>query len=161
MTLQIRLMKKEDIPLLAKVYVYVYKQLSIGENWTIPAAKRLLNYWFTKQPDLAFVALINKKPIGAFVAGLKPWWDGNHLNDGEIFVHPQFQKQGIGTTLSKALYTNALQKYKVVSFDAFTFKKSSFPLQWYLAQGFTISKDLVIITGNVRKILSRLQNPKS
>ncbi|MBI4176413.1 MAG: hypothetical protein HY518_04355 [Candidatus Aenigmarchaeota archaeon] len=46
--------------------------------------------------DLQIVAEYNGKPVGAFVAGIKPWWDGNHLADGEIFVHPDCAEQELG-----------------------------------------------------------------
>jgi len=60
--------------------------------------------------------------MGGFVAGIKPWWDGNHLVDGEIFIHPKFQKKGFGKLLSKYMYETAIKKYNVVSFNTITFK---------------------------------------
>ena len=117
----------------------------------------MLSYWFDKQPDLAFVAESNKKIVGAFVSAIKPWWDGNHLFDGEVFVHPDYQKQGIASKLSITLYEKALKKYKVVGFDAYTFKKTKFPLSWYLSQGFIQNEDWTMISGDVKFILSKLK----
>ncbi len=154
---KIRQMRKNDLQQLAEIYVAVYKKFDIGEKWTIRTAKKLLSYWFGKQPDLAFVAEFNGQVVGAFVAGIKPWWDGNHISDGEIFVHPDYQKKGIATKLSIALYKKALKKYKVVSFDAYTFKKTKFPLNWYLAQGFMQNKDWTMISGDVKYILAKLR----
>ena len=155
-TLHIRLMHKKDLQPLAEAYVAAYEQQNIGEHWTIGTAKQLLAYWLKKQPDLAFVAECDGKPVGAFIAGIKPWWDGNHLFDGELFVHPDFQKQGVGTELSKVLYKTAFKKYKVTKYDAFTFKKIKFPLQWYKKQGFIEQKEWTIISGDVREIIKNL-----
>ncbi len=157
MGINIRPMQKEDLSRLAEIYVEVYKQFDVGEHWTLNTAKRLLSYWLEKQPDLALVAEYDGQVVGAFVVGIKPWWDGNHLVDGEIFVHPKYQKEGIGTELSKVLYKKALEKYKVTSFDAYTFKKTKFPLNWYNSQGFTVNEDWVMISGNVKSVLSKLQ----
>jgi len=104
MNIKIRPMRKEDLRQVAEIYTIVYQKFDIGEKWTTKTALKLLDYWYKKQPDLAFVAESNRKIVGAFVAGIKPWWDGNHISDGEIFVHPDFQKQGIATKLSIALY---------------------------------------------------------
>ncbi|MBS3169169.1 GNAT family N-acetyltransferase [Candidatus Woesearchaeota archaeon] len=150
-------MQKEDLRQLAEIYSIVYQKFDIEERWTSESAKRLLSYWFDKQPDLAFVAEFNGKVVGAFIAGIKPWWDGNHLSDGEIFVHPDYQKKGIATKLSVALYEKALQKYNVISFDAYTFKKTKFPLSWYLSQGFVQNKEWIMISGDVKGIVSKLK----
>jgi len=157
MDIKIRQMRKGDLQQLAEIYAVVYQKFDIGEKWTAKKAKKLLFYWFGKQPDLAFVAEFNGQVVGAFVAGIKPWWDGNHISDGEIFVHPDYQNKGIATKLSIALYEKALEKYKVVSFDAYTFKKTKFPLSWYLSQGFIQNEDWTMISGNVRSILPKLK----
>lgn len=156
MNITIRRMRQADTTHLAAIYSAVYERFQTGEHWTLQTAKKMLQYWLKKQPDLAFVAECDGKLVGAFVAGVKPWWDGNHLCDGEIFVHPKYQKKGIGTELSKALYTAALKKYKVVRFDAWTFKNTTFPLSWYLSQGFVVNDDWTIISGDVRAIASKL-----
>ncbi len=158
MNINIRQMQKRDLQQLAEVYTLVYQKFDIGEKWTIETSKKLLSYWFDKQPDLAFVAEYESKVVGAFVSRIKPWWDGNHISDGEIFVHPDYQKKGIATKLSIALYEKALKKYDVVSFDAFTFKKTKFPLRWYLSQGFVQNEDWTIISGNIKSILSKLKS---
>ena len=146
---------------LSQKYYLVYEKFDIGEKWTSKTAKKLLEYWFDKQSDLAFVAEENNKIVGAFIAGIKPWLDGNHLSDGEIFVHPNYQKRAVATQLSIKLYEKALEKYKVTSFDAFTFKKTKFPLSWYLSQGFIENQDWTMISGNVKEILKKLKEQKT
>ena len=158
MNLKIRLMKKTDLDNLSRMYVKVYTAFNVGESWNSASAKKLLVDWLSRQPDLSFVAEVDGKLAGAFVAGIRPWWDGNHLVDGEVFVDPDCQKSGIGTELSKALYKKALKKYDVVAFDTYTFKKSKFPLSWYIkSQGFKVNEDWVMIAGNVKLALAKLQ----
>jgi len=76
--------------------------------------------------SLAFAAEYDGKIVGAFFAGIKPWWDGNHLFDGEIFVHPDFQNKKIGKALFKRILEEAVKKYDAKIFDAFTFNGSEF-----------------------------------
>jgi len=150
-------MQKADLQRLAEIYVDVYTAFDVGERWTTATAKQLLSYWLDKQPDLAFVAAYENKIVGAFLSGIKPWWDGNHLFDGELFVHPDYQKKGIGTELSKALYQKAVETYNVTHFDAHTFRKTEFPLKWYKAQGFMVNEDWVMISGDVKKVMGKLR----
>ncbi len=157
MAISVRYMKKSDLESLAEIYVEAYTKVNIGERWTPDAAKKLLSYWLEKQPDLAFVAEYNGKTVGAFVAGVKPWWDGYHLVDGEIFVHPNFQKKGIGTELSKTLFNKAIEKYDATSYDATTYNNHKFPLNWYKSLGLVPSENLILISGDVKSILSKLE----
>jgi ribosomal protein S18 acetylase RimI-like enzyme len=157
MEIKIRSTTKKDLGPLAKVYSLVYKESEVKENWDILSAKKLLTYWFERQPDLFFVAEKNSNIIGAVVAGIKPWWDGNHLVDGEIFVHPKYQKEGAGTELSKVLYKKALEEYGVVYFDTYTFKNTKFPLDWYKSQGFKENTEWTMIEGKVKDLLFNLK----
>jgi ribosomal protein S18 acetylase RimI-like enzyme len=153
----IRQMRKDDLQQVAEAYVAAYEKIDVGEKWTVKAARELFLYWLTKQPDLSYVAEIHGKVVGAFVTGVKPWWDGNRLFDGEIFVHPDYQRRGIATELSKIVYKKALDVYQVVIFEATTFKKEEFPLKWYKSIGFSVSDDLTLVSGNVRTVLSHLE----
>ena len=150
-------MQKKDLQRLAEIYVKVYTVFDVGERWTVKQARKLCSYWLKRQPDLAFVAVIEGEVVGAFISSIISWNDGNRLADGELFVHPDYQKKGVGTRLCITLYKKALEKYDVTFFDAATFKNREFPLQWYLSQGFEVHKEWTLISGDVKKILSTLE----
>jgi GNAT superfamily N-acetyltransferase len=149
-------MQESDFSTLGKIYVDVYEHFDVGERWDVESAVSLIRYWYERQPDLAFVAEIDSIIVGAFIAGVKPWWDGNHLVDGELFVSPAHQSSGVGTQLSITLYETALEKYKVVSFDTYTFKNTEFPLKWYESQGFEVNSEWVLIAGDVKQAVRYL-----
>jgi len=125
------MMKKEDLEVLASIYALAYNEANVGETWDKKSARKILQYFFEKQPDLAFVAEYENKIVGAVLSGIKPWCDGNHLFDGELFVHPDFQKYGIARALMKELCKTAREKYDAVIFDGIIFKDKEFPLEWY------------------------------
>jgi GNAT superfamily N-acetyltransferase len=156
MPIKIRLMKETDLPQLAKSYVAAYDALEVHEHWTHESAKRLLKYWMKKQPDLCFVAEIKGDLAGAFVSGIKPWWDGNHLFDGELFVDKKYQKRGVGAKLMKVLFAKATKKYFAITFEATTLNKNEFPLTWYKRIGILPCKELTFISGNLKTVLDRL-----
>lgn len=98
---RIRLVKKEDLPALASIYTRAYNSLGIGESWNGQSALRLMTFLFNDQQDLFFVAKVDHRVIGAIVATVRPWWDGNHLIEGELFVAQEFQGQKIGVQLNR------------------------------------------------------------
>lgn len=154
---RVRAMKVSDLKALSRLYAETYDRLGIGEKWNARTARRLLAYWLRRQPDLAFTAECDGVIAGAFVAGIKPWWDANHLVDGELFVHPDFQKKGLGGRLLAAMFEKARKKYRVSSFDTFTYTKTEFPLKWYASLGLERSNDYAILSGSVGRILGALK----
>ncbi len=153
---KIRAARKEDLEKLAKVYVEVYRVFDVGEKWTQDSAYKLLDYWLIRQPDLAFVAEEDDSLIGAFFVGVKPWWDGNHLVEGEIFVDPAHQAQGVGKKLLKIVLGKALEKYQVTFWDTITFRRFDFPLNWYKKIGMEEVLEWVLVNGDVKSIMKSL-----
>lgn len=153
----IKAVKKEDLPELAKVYCKTYAQTDAGENWEEPEALKLLNYLHSIQPDLAFLAEYQGRIVGGFLASVKPWWDGNHLTEGEIFVDPECQAKGIGTELSKTMYRTAKHARAVTHVEWITFRNQEHPLKWYKRQGFTEVKDWTIVAGCIDNIIKNLE----
>lgn len=158
MDIKIRLMQEKDLMPLSKVYTLVYKKFDIGEKWTEKTSKKLLEYWFDKQPDLAFVAELDGQIVGGFVAGIKPWWDGNHMSDGEVFVHPDYQKKALPLNFLLFFMKRPL-KIIMLSVSMLTHsKRQNSPLSWYLSQGFIQNEDWTMISGDVKSILLNLKN---
>jgi len=158
MEIKIRKIDNKDLKKLAEIYHQIYSspKYDVGEKWTEESAYEMLNYWFKRNSDLAFLAEHNGKIVGAFLVDVKPWWDGNHLVDGEIFVHPDYQKKGIGTKLSKFMFDYAIKKYKVVRWDTYTFKEK-YPLKWYKSLGFKEINEWAMISADINEILKKLK----
>ncbi len=153
----IRLATKDDLKALAPIYVIAYNSLNIGEQWTDKKAIILLEHLYNEQPDLFFVAVEGNNIIGGITAVVKPWWDGNHLTDGELFINPDYQGKGIGKQLIQTLFENADKKYQAVSWDTFTHRVYEHPLNWYKSMGFKEIKEWVMITGDIQEVLNNLK----
>lgn len=147
----------QDLPALASIYVSVYEAFDVGENWDVASAQKLLEWNYKRNPDLAVLAEIEGEIVGAFMVAVKPWWDGNHLVDGEIFVAPDHQKEGIGTLLIEAVFTRAKEKYQVVGWDTYTFRLFKHPLAWYESLGFSEVKEWMMISGSVDEALEKIK----
>jgi GNAT superfamily N-acetyltransferase len=78
----------------------------------------------------------------------------------EIFVHPEHQKKGVGSELTRTLLKAALDQHDVTRVEAFTFKKTAHPRRWYKGIGFDEIKEWTIIGGDAEDILKNLVSKK-
>lgn len=154
----LRLATGDDLNLLREIYIQAYNSLNIGEHWNKQSAYKYIEYLWNDQPDLFFVAEIEGKVVGGIVATVRPWWDGNHLIEGEIFVHPKYQGKGIGVKLIKQLFTTAKEKYEAVSWDTYTHIVHDNPLKWYKQLSFEEINHWTMITGNIEKVLKTIRD---
>jgi len=157
MNITIGHVKDSDFDQLSQIYCDAYNSLNIGEQWDHASAQKLLRHLHKAQPDLFFVASCGEKIVGAITAIIKPWWDGNHLTDGELFVDPKSQSKGAGRLLIKALFAKAFDVYNAVSWDTFTHRVHEHPLSWYKKLGFKEIEQWVMIEGDVKKVLRNLK----
>lgn len=174
-------MREDDLPPLAAMYMRSFPSSATGEHWCEDTASALLGSWLKRQPDLAFVATAAGEGstisdtmaaidfgrvdgadgsaavlAGACLVGVRPWWDGNHLVDGEFFVDPLFQAKGVGTALLRHVLAVAKEKYNPVCWDSYTFREEGFPLSWYKKLGFEEIDEWVMIRAPIDKLLSSL-----
>ena len=153
----IRLVKKNDINELAKIYKDLYDNVDIGENWTIEKATELLTYWYNKQGDLFFVSEEDGKPVGAIMSGVKSWFDGLRLNDTEIFVSNEYQGKHIAKDLMLEHLKQAKIKYNAKMIEFHTYgDEDEFPQNWYNRIGFEKDSELIIMHADIENVLNKL-----
>lgn len=145
-----------QIPSAARVFLEAFNTADVGEKWTQETAGEYLHHLWEKQPYLFFVAVHNGAVIGGMSGGIKPWWDGNHVTDTEIFVHPEFQNQGIAKSLLKKILQVAITSYDAVEFEGVANAQHKFPMEWYERIGMTPT-GWNHIAGNPREMQEKLQ----
>lgn len=149
--------KKEDLEIIAEQYANYYNNSVLDENWTRETANQLFKYFYNQSKDLFFIAYDEDKPVSVIMSILKPWWDGMHLEDGEVFVCKEYQHRGIAKMLLKALFQHAIEKYDVTILEAHAYEdENGFPYCWYKRLGFDTIDNWKIISGNIRDIVKNL-----
>ncbi len=149
--IKIRKTKKSDIKTLSRIYKDVYEAERYGEKWNVKKAETLLRFYFNQKTFIGLTALYEGKVCGAFFSCVKPWWDGDHLAEGELFIGPRYQKKGIGTELYAAMMKTAYQKGCIIH-ELVAYKK---PSEWYKKIGFK-ETELKYLSGNIKEIITRL-----
>ena len=150
----IKLIKPKDSEELAEVYVRAFKKRR--EKWTKKRAKELIASYLKKQPDMVFMAQRGNKIVGGFLCLIKPWWNGNHVVETELFTDPKFQKLGIGNELFKTLLKKADKRYRATVFEGITFSNTKFPMSWYGRLGLKRVNGLMLIDGKIGPILKKI-----
>lgn len=154
----IRQATSKDIPALCSTYLAAFKEVDPSEIWTEGQAAELVKFFLRAQADLAFVAEHNGKIVGGICGLAKPWWDGVHLVQTEIFLDPSAQRKGIGTRLFLHYLEEAARLYNATNMEAITFKGLEFPSSWYVELGFEDKADWKIIFGDVQAVTRRLKS---
>lgn len=98
----IRTMKKADIKSCAEIMCAVYNNEMWQCRWTAETANAYLEDYFTAGKFVGFVLEKENKIIGALFAHEKIWWNNSELYIDEMFVYPEFQRQGLGSSLINA-----------------------------------------------------------
>lgn len=151
------LKNESDLEIIAEEYASYYNNSVLKEEWTKETAIKLFKYFYNQSSDLFLVAYDNDKPVGVIMSLLKPWWDGMHLEDGEVFVSKEYQKMGIAKRLFKELFKYAIEKYDATTFEAHTYEdENGFPYCWYNRLGFETIDDWKIISGDIKSIINKL-----
>lgn len=151
------LKKESDLEIIAGEYADYFSSSVLQEKWTKESAALMFKYFYNNMPDLFFVAYDNDKPVGAIMTSLKPWWDGMHLEDGEIFVCKEYRHRGVAKILIKKLFEYAIDKYNVTTLEAHTYEdENGFPYSWYKKLGFETIDDWKIISCDIKKIVKKL-----
>lgn len=155
---EIRVIQKSEIHALAGVYADCFNAAEIGEHWSIAAAEDFLKYLYSLQPDLFFVVLVDGDIVGGIAGVIKPWCDGKHIHEIELFVAPSRQRQGIAKLLTEQLILTAVERYKIVEFEGIADGGlHEFPLSWYVRIGVKPT-GLIHIAGKPKEMLRFLSS---
>lgn len=154
----VRLAQEKDIKGLADLYRRFYNEIDIlSEHWTGESARKLMTHFYKRQPDLFYVAEKNNVIVGAAVAIVQPWWDGNHLLDGDVFIDSKYGKQDIESKLMRALLLRARESYDVVAWDSIIPTVEQHPLANYKRLGFADVPEWSSVSGDTHKMLELLE----
>ncbi len=155
--IKVELMTERQITPLSNIYRRAYNALDeLGERWTKESAHKFISHFYRRQPDLIFIATLNDKIVGASMAAIQPWWDGNHLVEGEIFTDPDYRDKVIEKELLKKLLVTARDKYHVVAWDTLMPTVSEHPFGTYENIGFREIPHCKAISGDMSTLLARL-----
>jgi GNAT superfamily N-acetyltransferase len=144
--------QKKDIPVLAKIYARAFNQQ--WEHWTPAKSKAIITYRCSKK--IKIKVLYKDAIVWAFFSDIKPLYMGNVLNDGDVFIDPDFQNMWIGRWLFVYGIQYAKKKFDIVWWDFYTFK-NSYQYKRYKSMGFAASNKRVLMSGKIDDVLKKIK----
>lgn len=151
--------EEKDLSILASLYSVIYLNIRMGESWNYDTALSYMNYFYHYQPDLFICAYDDDIPIAAVMSTLKPYYDGLHLTETELFVSEDYRDQNIGKKLLEMHFELAIAKYDASRIDAITYiNNTDSPLDWYKKIGLRIADNLVVLHGDLENCLEKIKD---
>jgi aminoglycoside 6'-N-acetyltransferase I len=102
MTVDVRPIQERDLPAAARLYVEVFNAAPWNDQWTFPTALARLQDTLNTPGAFGLIA-DGDNPPGALIGYVEQWYDGRHFYLKELFVAPERQRTGIGTSLMHRL----------------------------------------------------------
>lgn len=134
MDLELRKLVIDDIPKVADVYVEAYAEEDWNEKWDRKdAAQRIYEIISSPQCE-GGIYLIKGEIVGCILFEILTWHTGKQLEVKEIFVHPQYQRKGIGQKLLE--YAEMIGMKKGVSELFLWTNKSKTLINFYSKMGY-------------------------
>ena len=150
-TITIQKINKQDHEVIILLYLESY--LAEWEKWTQEQITPFVNY-LLKRP-FKLKAVVDGKIVWGFISDIKPRHEGNILFDPEIFIHPNYQQQGLWKQLLQQALLQAQQAYQATDLIAFTFKDSH-QLKRYQKLGIKTDDSWQMLYGALDPILDKL-----
>ena len=150
--------REKDLPILASLYSVINLNIEKNETWTYETALSYMNYFYHYQPDLFICAYDEDIPIAAIMTTLKPYYDGMHLTNLELFVSEDYKEQDIEKKLLEMHLELANAKYNATHIDLIIQKNNSnISLDFYKKIGLEPNLNLVILNGKIDNCLKNIR----
>lgn len=151
--MRIRLLKRNEINIVAKLFVESYKKDEKARRWDTTNAEKYILMIYRICKDLCFVAIDNDKIVGAALAVVLPEFNKEIVDFKVLLVHPDYRRKKIGSKLMKKVCIKAENKYNIREIESSIYTLTNFPITWYESIGFRTRKNYEVTRGRVENIL--------
>ena len=94
---------KTDIPNAAQMFCRVYGEAPYNENWPLERAEKRISAYLSGSHARGFAMTVETQVVGYLFGRIITAVDCNTFYVDEIFVHPNYQRQGCGSMALSAL----------------------------------------------------------
>ncbi len=147
--------RKSHLPRCAKLFAMVFRRAPWSEVWTVAAASERLQDCFRTPNFFGIVALDKTNPIGFALGFIERYQHREHFVLKEMCVHPNFQREGVGSAIMKHLVMR-LRAEGVQRISLFTGRGT--PAEaFYERHGFRVSPKIIMMTRRVGRTNRRVR----
>jgi len=150
---RIRLLKRNEINQVAKLFVESYKKDSKTRRWEESLAEKYILMLYRICKDLCFVAVDNDKIVGVGLGLIMPEFNTQIVELKTLLVHPKYRRQKIASKLVRKICIKAENKYNIKEVEASIYTLTNFPITWFESIGFRTKKHYEITRASITSVL--------
>ncbi len=132
-----------DLTACAEIMMKVYNNEMWQCRWSPETAKNYLQDYAGCSKFVGYTLLIDGAVKGAVFCHEKVWWNNSEIFIDEMFVSPEFQRQGYGTELLNAV-EQYISEHKLAGFTLSTNRYSPAP-DFYRKNGFSDAEHILFM----------------
>lgn len=132
-----------DLAACAEIMMKVYNNEMWQCRWSPETAESYLQDYTGCNKFVGYTLLIDGAIKGAIFCHEKVWWNNSEIFIDEMFVSPEFQRQGYGTELLNAV-EQYISEHKLAGFTLSTNRFSPAP-DFYRKNGFSDAEHVLFM----------------
>jgi aminoglycoside 6'-N-acetyltransferase I len=135
--------KNNDIDSCADLLIKAYNCQPWNNHWTDVTAKRYLQEIAATPRFVGFTIAVDGNIAGAAFCHERTWWTKDELYMDELFIAPEYQRQGLGKQLLQFIEAYIKEK-KLAGFTLLTNRYMPAP-EFYRKNGFTDAEHVLFM----------------
>lgn len=143
MSIEVKTMEEKDIASCAEILCAVYNNEMWQCRWSKETAEAYLKDFFDSKKFVGFVLEKEGVILGAMFCREKIWWNNSELYVEEMFILPEYQRQGLGSRLIGEA-ERYVKEHKLAGFTLSTNKYAPAP-KFYEKNGFGVSEHVIFM----------------
>lgn len=143
----IRVMEKNDIPACAEILCRVYNNELWMCRWEKETAIAYLTDFFEANKFVGYVICEEDAVIGALFAHEKIWWNNSEVFIEEMFITPEKQRNGLGSSLLQEV-ESYVKEHQLAGITLSTNRYAPAPL-FYKKNGFIDSEHVLFMAKEI------------
>lgn len=151
--MRIRLLKRNEINEIAKLFVESYKKDDKARRWDENLAEKYILMLYRICKELCYVAIDNEKIVGVALGVVIPEFNKEIIEFKVLLVHPDYRRKKIGSKLMRKICIKAENKYNIDEIEASIYTLTNFPITWYESVGFRTRKHYEVTRASITNIL--------
>lgn len=147
--MEFRIMQKEDIGKCALTLMKAFKEAPWNENWTYEQAYTRIDEIMSARVSRGYVVCDGDTVVSMLAGRIMTYLHFKELWVDEFSVHPDYQRQGIGTKMMAFVREQLRGEEEKISFIVLNTEKGYPSVAFYEANGFKADDSLVFMTADV------------
>ena len=143
MSVEIRPIEQDDIQRCAELFALAFAAPPYENHWDQEVAEEKLTKLWRIDPPYCLCACASGPMVGAVFARLDHWWVGECVVVEELFVHPEYQRVGVGSSLMATIEKQARDRGAKGMWLVANRQAAAYP--FYEQQGFRRPPDVALL----------------